>query len=346
VLFYTFLGRFDAAKEAVDIRWSLLYIPTFVFAVWDSYRSAVDLNKQYILAARENAPVSAFVINTFGVNCQDKRSPSVAAAWCAATPGLGHLMLQRIHHGVFVLFMWILVVYYSNVLTAIHLSFYGEFAVARGVLEPQWFLNIPSLFYFCVYTSYVNTVESNKLFDLEQSQYLKKNYQSAEFPYPAGLPGERGADMYVVSVFRQSLQVELAVTALEQEGVPKQEILAVPVEKEMPRAKLFDTMHSSTGDSVFDLPMILASLTTLFGCIYGFVLDWGPVIWGLIGAVAGFGAGLLIKVLSLKKKRALSRENEVVIFVSCPESNTEKVKRILADNGALGLSLIRRAGTC
>jgi hypothetical protein len=186
-LLYTFLGDVDRAREAVDLRWSLLYIPTFVFAIWDSYRAAVDLNKQYILAARENAPVRPYAVSAFGITYLDKRSPYVASVWCAATPGLGHVMLQRIHHGFFVLFWWIMIVVNSNILTAVHLTAFGDFAQAREALSAQWFLNIPSLFFYCVYTTYVNTVESNKLFDYEQSQFLRKYYQSPGFPFWAGL---------------------------------------------------------------------------------------------------------------------------------------------------------------
>ncbi|SHH77515.1 hypothetical protein SAMN02745823_00965 [Sporobacter termitidis DSM 10068] len=338
-LLHTILGEFDAAKHVIDIRWSLLYIPTFIFSVWDSYRSAVDLNQQYILAARENAPIEPFSIGPFGISYIDKRSPYVASAWCTLTPGLGHIMLQRIHHGVFVLFWWILVVYFSNILTALHLTFYGAFASARDALNPQWFLNIPSLFFFCVYITYVNSVESNKLFDAEQSQFLQKNYQSAGFPFPGGTE-IRGAGMFVVSVFQQSIQVELAVTALEQEGVAKSEILAVPVQKEQPGKGLFDSMHSASGESVLDLPMILGALATLFGCIYGFRLAWGPVLWGIIAAVLGFGVGFVLKLLFLKKKKASSHQSEVVIFVKCDGGKLERIERLLHDNGAQGVSFV------
>lgn len=341
---YTFLGNFDAAKNVLNIRWSLLYIPTYVFAVWDSYRAAVDLNKQYILASRENAPITPFVSRAWGISYLDKRSVYTASAWCATTPGLGHIMLQRIHHGFFILIWWIIVVFNSNILTAVHLTFFGEFIKARDALNPQWFLNLPSLFFFCVYTTYINALESNKLFDIEQSQFLKRYYQGLQFPIPAENTHKTGAAMYIVSVFKQSLQVELAVTALEQEGVPKTSILAVPVEKELKQKKLFDTKYSVTGDSIFDLPMILGALTTLFGCIYGFKLTWGPVLWGIITGVIGFALGFLVKLLILRKTKALSHENEVVIFVACDEDKTEKVKRVLCDNSALGVSIVVSPG--
>lgn len=47
---YSFTGRFDMAKDALEPRWMLLYIPVYLFAIWDSYRTTVDLNKLYLLA--------------------------------------------------------------------------------------------------------------------------------------------------------------------------------------------------------------------------------------------------------------------------------------------------------
>jgi hypothetical protein len=84
--------------------------------------------------------------------------------------------------------------------------------------------------------------------------------------------------------------------------------------------------------------MLLGAITTLFGCIYGFRLAWGPVLWGMIGGVLGFAVGLLIKLLLRRKKKTAARENEVVIFVACREEKQEQLARVLRDSGALGVS--------
>lgn len=337
-LFYMLLGEFELSKQVIDIRWSLLYIPTYAFAIWDSYRAASDLNKHYILASRENAPIKPFVSTPLGLSYLDQRAPFTATAWCALSPGLGHVMLQRLHQGFFILIWWIVICYHSNILTAVHHMFYGEFTASRDVLNMQWFLNLPSLFFFCIYTTYVNTVESNKLFEREQSQYLAENYQNPAFTMPVGGLRTSESRIYIVSVYKQSLQVELAVTALEEEGIGKNDILAVPVEKETRRKKLYDTMRSSTGDSVFDMPMALGSLTTLFGCVYGFKLTWGPVLWGIIAGALGFCIGFIIKLLIVTSKKDTGQEKEVVIIVACENKRAADIKRLLKDNGALGVS--------
>jgi hypothetical protein len=100
-------------------------------------------------------------------------------------------------------------------------------------------------------------------------------------------------------------------------------------------------MHSYNAKSQFDLPMMLAVVLSLLGCIYGFVLSWGPIIWGVIGAFIGFGSGLLIKFLMFKKQKYKQKESEVFILTSCDETKTEHVKKLFWDNGALGVSSIK-----
>ena len=57
LILYSFIGDFEKAKTVVDIQWLSLYIPTYFFAIWDSYRTTVDLNQLYKLAAREDSEV-------------------------------------------------------------------------------------------------------------------------------------------------------------------------------------------------------------------------------------------------------------------------------------------------
>lgn len=340
-LFYTVLGEIDVVKEIVDIRWSLLYVPTYLFAVWDSYRSAVGLNKQFMIASREDKPVRRFLLSSIGINYIEQYPPTVPASWCLLTPGLGQLRLNRFVNGFFIISWWVLIVYMSDVLHAIFYTCIGQFDNARFSLDIQWVLNLPSVFFFCSYATYVNTVENNKLFAREQSRFLRNNYQSAAFPFPHMNVGESSSNMYVISIFEQTVQVELALSALEEQGIHKNNILATSIEKESRKKKLFDSMHASTDESIFDLAMILATFSSLFGCIYGFILSWGPVIWGVICAFVGFSTGLLIKILFLKKKKKPGCENEVVIVVSCIEHTAETIMRLLRDNGARGVNIIK-----
>ena len=56
------------AKEVLDTRLLIVYIPVYIFCIWDSYRLTVDLNKSYYLAKREKAPIVLFTMNQWGIN--------------------------------------------------------------------------------------------------------------------------------------------------------------------------------------------------------------------------------------------------------------------------------------
>ncbi|MCT8139929.1 hypothetical protein H1D32_20845 [Anaerobacillus sp. CMMVII] len=174
---YSFTGNIGRAKEVLEPRWLLLYIPVYIFAIWDSYRTTVDLNKVFLLAERENADFNTYSIGSVEINYLDKRRPIMAVLWSLFTPGLGQLYIHRVLTGAFTMVFMIVFVYFSGVLVAVQHLFLGEINLATQVLDPQWLLFIPSHYGFSVYDSYVNTVENNKLFESEQRKFLKKKYQ-------------------------------------------------------------------------------------------------------------------------------------------------------------------------
>lgn len=61
-MIYSFQGEIDKAKEILDTRWLLIYIPVYIFAIWDSYRTTVDLNKIYVLAERRSIDLILLVL--------------------------------------------------------------------------------------------------------------------------------------------------------------------------------------------------------------------------------------------------------------------------------------------
>jgi hypothetical protein len=148
--------------------------------------------------------------------------------------------------------------------------------------------------------------------------------------------------MFVIATFENSIYIELAITALEQQGISKELILAAPLNKRKELRGLFDTIHKSDGFSLFDGPAILGTCLMLLGAIYGYELKWGPIIWGIIGAVSGIILGFLIKMLMLKKNKRGSKSltSEIVLMVRCEENKWEMVEKILWDHLALGLTKI------
>jgi hypothetical protein len=150
--------------------------------------------------------------------------------------------------------------------------------------------------------------------------------------------------MYIVSVFEHTLSLELALNELEKKGIEKINIMAIPLDSIDEKKQLFDSIHGSDGVSLIDLAAALATIGMVLGVTYGFVLPWGPVIWGLIGSVIGFVIGLtfdLLKNRKTKKNKAPNKTPEVVVIIECLETHADLVKRILQENFALGVSKLR-----
>ncbi|BBB90472.1 MAG TPA: hypothetical protein PKA28_15690 [Methylomusa anaerophila] len=176
VILYSFTGRFPEAMEAINPRWLLLYVPFYLFAVWDSYRLAIQLNKLALLAERTEQQLPPVVISAFEINFLDKRSPWGAMLWSLLIPGAGNLYNHRLPTGFILLTVWVCIAYQSHLLEAFTCSLLGDFVQATAVTDPAWLLFLPSIHYFGMYSAYTYTVEYNKLFDYEQARHLRQEY--------------------------------------------------------------------------------------------------------------------------------------------------------------------------
>ena len=180
-MIYSFQGRIDMAKDVLDTRWVLMYIPVYLFAIWDSYRSAVDLNAISILAEHEGHRFNTFSIGTWGMNYLDKRNPVFAVFWSLFAPGLGQLYINQTITAFFLIIWCVIFFYFSNALEAVVLLFLGKIEGSKAVINPEWLLFLPSVYGFAAYCAYVNVVENNKLYEWEQRKYLRENYQASTF---------------------------------------------------------------------------------------------------------------------------------------------------------------------
>lgn len=149
--------------------------------------------------------------------------------------------------------------------------------------------------------------------------------------------------MQIFSTFEHSTYIELAITAVEKVGIQKDHILAVPLMNRVQERKLFDTLHQADGISLFDKGAAIGTAFSVIGTCIGFVLDWGPIFWGLIGAAIGFIIGFMIdfffyKVIHKRKRALKGKHSEVVLVINCPNELTEKVEQLLWDHLALGVA--------
>ena len=148
--------------------------------------------------------------------------------------------------------------------------------------------------------------------------------------------------MYVMSTFEQTIYVELALSELEVKKIPKENILAIPLNNREQGRNLFDTINHSDGLSLFDLAAALATAFAVIGSSVGFRLVWGPIIWGIIAAIVGFSIGLMIDLfkvkLSKKQRKKRGKTSELIIIISCQNEQIQMVEKILWDNLALGVA--------
>lgn len=150
--------------------------------------------------------------------------------------------------------------------------------------------------------------------------------------------------MFIVASFDYSLYTELAVSELVEQGLKNEQILAFPMELRREPREIFDTIHHSDGVSVTDGGFILATVLMTLGVIFGFVWEWGPIIWGLLGLTVGFLLGCLIDYfwsrIKNKSKNRRKAVTELIVMVDCQEDQAEMVKKTLWGHFAHGISMI------
>lgn len=183
-ILYSFTGKFAMAKTVLDTRWLLIYCGILVFSIWDSYRIAVEINKVTVLADRENAPITPTIIGSYSINSLLQRTPWVSLLWSLIAPGMSQLYNTQAIKAIFLFLVSTSILVLSHALEAIHFTALGNFVQAKAVIDWQWFLNIPSFYVYTLWDSYSSTVELNKLFEIEQAQFFRNNFQNSAFHYP------------------------------------------------------------------------------------------------------------------------------------------------------------------
>lgn len=340
---YSFTGQFALATAVLDTKWLLAYIAVYLYGIWDAYHSSIDMNTQSVLAAREKAPLDVVSMTAFNLNTLDKRVPWISIFWSLAMPGLGHLYCHRLTTGILVISFTLICFYLSGLLDAIHYTFLGSFSQATAVCDPEWLLFLPSVYMSAVRGAYVSVVEANKLFESEQREFLRRSYQTAAPALPM-IKTKESETVLIAAVFDHSPFVELAVTELEDKGIERDHILAIPlIEKTNPDFAVLDSIHRADGASMIDIATVLGNIGMVLGVIYGFVLTWGPIIWGLIGLLAGVAAGLALGWLLIRRKRQSrkkSKVSELLILVSCEPEQVVWVEQVLHNNTALGVGTV------
>lgn len=335
-IYYSMIGQFELAKMTIDTRWFLLYSAVFVFAMWDCYSLTIDINKYAQLADRFDSPIKPFRIGSLELHFLDYQKPRSGILWSFLYPGLGSIYNNRLPTGFFIFICFIVTVYYSNVLPAIHLTLIGKTELAGDVINTQWFLNLPSILLFSASSAYQDIIFTNKLFKVEQSRYLRENYQPEHFNMPQKT--KKRDFMHIISTFRHSALLELALTDLEQRGISKENIFVANMEKFTPSIHDRRKIQQVSANK-YEWSFFFGAIFMLLGGIYGFIWTWGPILWSLIGLIFGAFLGAIISLI-INKNKWFQKESpaEVVLIVECEKNQLELVEEILWGHNALGVS--------
>jgi len=152
--------------------------------------------------------------------------------------------------------------------------------------------------------------------------------------------------VHVIASFPYSTYLEIAIAELEEHGIPRSRVMAVPLERRPSGRSMIDTMYRSDGSSLLDIGMALGTATSVVTASLGMTLAWGPVYWGLIGAGAGFAAGLLIDLAFARRRRRHAKRAtrpEIVLVVDCDDWLADRVADTLWRHQAAGVAVVPSA---
>lgn len=183
-IYLSMTGEFDKAKEILDTNWIQLYVAVYVFTMWDSYCKTNDTNKLARLVDHDWLALSPVVMTPFGIHFLRVYKPWLALLWSAFLPGLGHIYLQRRVTGAFAFVCWILACYFSEFPTGFYLTLNGRFAEAIAIMDPQWYLFMPSIYGYALFETYKAAEQITKLYKQQQGYYLREQYQDKQFCMP------------------------------------------------------------------------------------------------------------------------------------------------------------------
>lgn len=143
--------------------------------------------------------------------------------------------------------------------------------------------------------------------------------------------------MLVIGTFEHSIELEQVLAKLEQTGIPRNRIMVVPMDI-FPQPPLhFMNRMPDLYTKGMEVGMACATASTIIGISVGFILEWGPIIWGPLAAVIGFavafGGYLLIHRGSYR--RLPGQLPEITAIVQCPEDKITVVMKTMWEYSAL-----------
>ncbi|WP_168122343.1 hypothetical protein [Paenibacillus sp. HB172176] len=159
--------------------------------------------------------------------------------------------------------------------------------------------------------------------------------------------------MLVVGTFQQNSELELALSVLEHQYRLGNRILVVSMDAERELSHPLPPQGSTINEKAFEIGLASATAASVVGVSIGFRLYLGPILWGLIYAIAALlamffvaRAVLLSRLRRGRAKQAFRKSGlwpEIAVLVQCDKSQVEAVMNVLWDNLALTVGKLEQA---
>jgi hypothetical protein len=132
--------------------------------------------------------------------------------------------------------------------------------------------------------------------------------------------------MIVIGAFEQSLELDLLLASLENNSIARKYIIVVPMDIDPKNPFQLNNKKRDICYKGIEVGMAFATGCSVIGASMGFILAWGPIIWGLLDAGIGFVFGFGIYLLKNKYTRYRHLPNrlpEVAVIVQCQGEQTK-----------------------
>lgn len=151
--------------------------------------------------------------------------------------------------------------------------------------------------------------------------------------------------MMIISTFEHSIEVEEALAVLENMGLSRNEIMTVMMDNYQEITDYNFNSNPNKKTLAFEVGMATSTGVTVIGISYGFMLDWGPIIWGTLSAICGFIIGYSITRLIQTKIfkhiiRKKERLPELAVIIQCHEERSQEVQLVLWEYQAISVGKI------
>ncbi|MCF2650257.1 hypothetical protein [Niallia circulans] len=149
--------------------------------------------------------------------------------------------------------------------------------------------------------------------------------------------------MIIVGTFKPSIEIEHAISEIEQYGIPPEEMMVFYMNAYPPisnRKKIPIDIHVSS----FEIGMAFATGFAVIGASIGFKLIIGPIFSGLLAAIIGFTFGYSIYYFFHRKKESpLSKSlPDIIIIIQSPKEIAPSIKQILWKHEAKSVGMRKR----